>query len=116
VDQRFQALLKNAVWLTNGCRNPYTKDNGWNSRLYPRSQIDVTLRCMFPVYCDWTVSYTRKGLLKAQLRRILGLFGAFSAIAALLWAMRTTSTMEYLVAGLKWHLAQGLDGLKSMVV
>lgn len=69
-----QAKLKSFV-MGSGCSSWFVDRNGWNSTVYPRSQIDFTLRCMFPRWSDWNVKYTAKGLLskrRGQLRNLLG--------------------------------------------
>ena len=40
---------------------------------YSRSQIDYSIRCMFPKWSDWNISYTTKGLWKQRIKRILTL-------------------------------------------
>ncbi|KAI9722351.1 MAG: hypothetical protein M1812_001823 [Candelaria pacifica] len=82
-----QEKLKKTVWNA-GCQSWYIND-GWNSTVYPYSQIDFTLRCMFPKWGDWNIKYTRKGMLKLRLRQILGYFGLIAAMAGLLWARRS---------------------------
>lgn len=55
--------------------------------LYRRSQTDFTLRCMFPRYSDWNVSYTRSGSFKRDFRQVVRyavlFIGAFCATYAI---------------------------------
>ncbi|KAF2866032.1 hypothetical protein BDV95DRAFT_611911 [Massariosphaeria phaeospora] len=46
-----QRDLKSTVFMA--CRNWYMDEEGYNTTLYPRSQTEFTLRCMFPRYGDW---------------------------------------------------------------
>ncbi|KAL8781921.1 MAG: hypothetical protein Q9194_000114 [Teloschistes cf. exilis] len=74
VQDRLKLTVFNA-----GCQNWYQKD-GWNSTAYPYSQIDFTLRCMFPKWSDWDFQYTRKGLLKRQARQALSVLLVASVV------------------------------------
>ncbi|KAH7080295.1 hypothetical protein BKA63DRAFT_240273 [Paraphoma chrysanthemicola] len=56
-----QEALKNTVWRS-GCSSWYTTKDGWNSTVYPYSQIDFWRRCTFPKWSDWNIVYTRKGI------------------------------------------------------
>ena len=38
---------------------------------YSYSQIDYSLRCMFPRWSDWEITLTRQGLLKKRIRQAL---------------------------------------------
>ncbi|KAF2018900.1 putative flavin-binding monooxygenase [Aaosphaeria arxii CBS 175.79] len=65
-----QASLKKTVWQSGGCTSWYTTENGWNSTVYPYSQIDFWRKCTFPTWKDWNIEYTKKGLLIKRSRRI----------------------------------------------
>ncbi|KAL2223473.1 putative flavin-binding monooxygenase [Thermoascus aurantiacus ATCC 26904] len=79
-----QAALKETVFQAGGCVSWYSTENGWNSIIYPFSQIDFTLRCMFPVWSHWSAKYTRKGRMRLVLRRVVLL----AAVSALVWLGR----------------------------
>ncbi|OJD38561.1 flavin-binding monooxygenase [Diplodia corticola] len=65
-----QRSLKDTVFAAGGCNSWYfDKKTGWNSTVYPYTQIWFGLRCMFPVWSDWNITYTKKGLLKLYLQR-----------------------------------------------
>ncbi|KAL1637979.1 hypothetical protein SLS58_009096 [Diplodia intermedia] len=65
-----QRSLKDTVFGSGGCNSWYfDKKTGWNSSVYPYTQIWFGLRCMFPVWSDWNITYTRKGLVKLYLQR-----------------------------------------------
>ncbi|KAL0261233.1 hypothetical protein SLS55_004929 [Diplodia seriata] len=65
-----QRSLKDTVFGSGGCNSWYfDKKTGWNSTVYPYTQIWFGLRCMFPVWSDWNITYTRKGLVKLYLQR-----------------------------------------------
>ncbi|RDW71814.1 monooxygenase-1 [Coleophoma crateriformis] len=63
-----QAALKKRVWHTGGCNSWYEDEAGWNSTVYPYTQIWFGLRCMFPTWRDWKFTYTAKGLAKKRVR------------------------------------------------
>ncbi|EPE26980.1 FAD/NAD(P)-binding protein [Glarea lozoyensis ATCC 20868] len=53
---KWTADIQNALCGTvfSGCKSWYSNERGWNSVIYPRSQIDFWYRCKFPIYEDWT--------------------------------------------------------------
>ncbi len=63
-----QDQLQNTVWHRGGCKSWYVDDGGWNSTVYPYSQVWFGLKCMFPKWSDYTYRYTTKGLVKKYLR------------------------------------------------
>ena len=65
-----QDALRNSVFQSGGCSSWYFTKDGWNATVYPRTQIDFTLRCMFPRWSHWQATYTRKGLVKLTLVRL----------------------------------------------
>ncbi|EON67384.1 hypothetical protein W97_06637 [Coniosporium apollinis CBS 100218] len=83
--REIQQSLKGTVWMSGGCQSWYFTKDGWNSTVYPYTQIDFTRRCMFPKWEDWNVKYTPQGLLKQRIRRGAGIL-AF--VAALVGAYR----------------------------
>lgn len=84
-----QDQLKNSLFNSGGCRNWYVnQETGWNSSAYPRSQVDASIRHMFPVWSDWVGVYTRKGLAKLWLGRLLKLFAVLSALLAVISRVR----------------------------
>jgi hypothetical protein len=108
-----QAQLKNSVFMSGGCRSWYVGDDGWNSTVYPRTQIDFTLRCMFPRWSHWDAKYTRKGLIKLQLGRILKLFGLVVAVWGAIFTARNgvRNTRDLLAQVLR----RSLEGVKGLV-
>ncbi|KAF2089118.1 FAD/NAD(P)-binding domain-containing protein [Saccharata proteae CBS 121410] len=75
-----QRALKGTVFNSGGCSSWYvSKETGWNSTVYPYTQIHFTWRSMFPRYSDWNIAYTRKGLLKLWLGRSVRVV-AFAAV------------------------------------
>ncbi|MCJ1308159.1 hypothetical protein MMC25_001811 [Agyrium rufum] len=81
--RKIQEELKDSVWMTGGCQSWYRNDDNWNATTYPRSQIDYSIRCMFPRYSHYDIAYTAKGLRKMRLRR------AFRIVALVLTLMGT---------------------------
>ncbi|TVY82411.1 Baeyer-Villiger monooxygenase [Lachnellula suecica] len=80
-----QGALKKTVWQSGGCQSWYKTESGWNSTLYPYSQLNFTLRCMFPTWQDWDLTYTPRGLAMKRLRLLLK---SFAVLAAFVWALR----------------------------
>ena len=62
----------------------------WNVKLTRsrRTQVDHTIRCMFPVWWHWDGKYTTKGLVKLALGRIIKLWVAVASLYALVFAIR----------------------------
>ena len=94
----------------------FNKETRWNATAYPRSQIDYTLRCMFPRWSDWDVSYTRKGALKASLREILKLFAGLSAIVGVIYTFRkgqagAKAAMGTVMENIRRFVADGLNAV-----
>lgn len=75
-----QTALKDTVW-TSGCSSWYFTENGWNSTVYPYSQIDFWKRCAFPKWSDWNIAYTQKGLNKVRRTRAIRTLTLLLAIA-----------------------------------
>ena len=70
--QRTQADLKHRVFHVGGCTSWYfDAKTGWNSTMYPRSQIDHTLRCWFPTWSDWNIQLTTKGLIRKRVGQLI---------------------------------------------
>ena len=44
------------------------------------SQIDYSIRCMFPKWSDWNIQYTTKGLLKHRISQILKVIALAASI------------------------------------
>lgn len=74
-----QTALKDTVWQS-GCSSWYYTKDGWNSTVYPYTQIDFWRRCAFPNYNDWNIAYTSKGIAKIRRRRALRLLSITLAI------------------------------------
>jgi cation diffusion facilitator CzcD-associated flavoprotein CzcO len=82
--EQLQKELQRSVFMSGGCKNWYTDEkSNWNATVYPRTQVDFTIRCMFPVWRHWDLDYTRKGSLKLATRRVTKLI----SIVTLLWAV-----------------------------
>lgn len=71
--QEMQRELEDTVWKA-GCRSWYFDEvTGWNSTVYPYSQVWFTIKCMWPRYADYRFTYTAKGAWKRRLRLLLRL-------------------------------------------
>ena len=44
------------------------------------SQIDYSIRCMFPKWSDWNIQYTRKGLIKRRISQLVRTVALLTAI------------------------------------
>lgn len=81
-----QTALKKRVWNTGGCASWYKTESGWNSTVYPYTQIWFGLRCMFPTWSDWNITYTRKGLVKRGAKRLMRILLFMAVVSAFrLW-------------------------------
>ncbi|KIW06959.1 uncharacterized protein PV09_02618 [Verruconis gallopava] len=76
--QDIQRELKKTVFQTGGCNSWYFDETGWNSTVLPYNQIWFWYKCRFPKWSDWTISYTRKGLIKLVLSRLVKFIGVMS--------------------------------------
>ncbi|KAL1653512.1 hypothetical protein SLS61_004022 [Didymella pomorum] len=74
-----QEALKDTVWRS-GCSSWYYTKDGWNSTVYPYTQIDFWRRCAFPKYNDWNIAYTTKGISNIRRTRALRMLGITLAI------------------------------------
>lgn len=80
-----QHALKDTVWRS-GCSSWYFTENGWNSTVYPYSQIDFWRRCKFVKWSDWNIEYTSKGLARLRLKRMISVL-ALALAAGGMWKM-----------------------------
>jgi hypothetical protein len=71
--QNVQKDLKKTVFHTGGCNSWYFDKNGWNSTVLPYNQVWFWYWCKFPTWRDWNIRYTRKGLVKLVLQRLLAI-------------------------------------------
>ncbi|EMD91709.1 hypothetical protein COCC4DRAFT_160937 [Bipolaris maydis ATCC 48331] len=65
-----QRAIDNTVWKS-GCSSWYFTENGWNSTVYPYSQVFFWYRCLFVRWSDWNIEYTREGLVRMRMRMVL---------------------------------------------
>jgi hypothetical protein len=70
---------------------------------YRRTQIDFSLRCMFPVWSHWTATMTRRGRVLWTLRRLYKTLTYLMVIVALGYRLRygrekTNETFRSLLA------------------
>jgi hypothetical protein len=86
-----QAALKKRVWNTGGCRSWYQTEAGWNSTVYPYTQIWFGLRCMFPTWSDWDIIYTRTGLIKKTAKKTLRTLAIIATIVGIVRLRRSTA-------------------------
>ena len=89
--------------------------------LHRRSLIDFGLRCMFPTWSDWRITYTRKGLRNNTIQRgmqlilfsllIVGIYGFYrsSGISKILFhdgGLYLHSSLAHVLDHLSWVLTQ----------
>ncbi|CAL3963788.1 hypothetical protein PZA11_001301 [Diplocarpon coronariae] len=112
-----QSSLKKRVWSTGGCGSWYKDERGWNSTVYPYTQIWFTLKCMFPTYSDWEIKYTRKGMLKKSVFtaiRVLALLAIIFGVNQQKKKALGLNTKTYLRAALRRLLYSGAGLLQLM--
>ena len=139
-----QDNLKRTVWHTGGCHSWYKTANGWNATAYPYglpiaflaspsptplylsalthvnstsfSQIDYSIRCMFPKWSDWNIQYTTKGLIKHRLAQTLKVIALVVSITGAFYIRRDvrrnlldflTLTRTYMELGVLKALMEG---------
>ncbi|KAF1837180.1 FAD/NAD(P)-binding domain-containing protein [Decorospora gaudefroyi] len=81
-----QTALKDTVWQS-GCASWYYTADGWNSTVYPFTQVDFWRRCAFPKWRDWNIEYTNKGVAKMRLRRAMRGLAVLLAVSGM-WRLR----------------------------
>lgn len=87
--EQLQKELRQSVFNSGGGQNWYVdRDTNWNATVYPRTQVDFSLRCMFPVWRHWNIQYTRKGLFRLALSRLVKSVGILSLIWGTLYVRR----------------------------
>jgi cation diffusion facilitator CzcD-associated flavoprotein CzcO len=86
---QLQKELRNSVFNSGGGQNWYVdRTTNWNATVYPRTQVDFTLRCMFPVWRHWNIQYTSKGLVKLAITRLVRLAGVVGLVWGILYARK----------------------------
>lgn len=101
-----QAALKDTVW-TSGCQSWYYTADGWNSTVYPYSQVDFWRRCTFPKWDDWNIEYTDKGLWSIRRTRALRVLGLGLVVVGA-WRARQAGLGVGDVSGLVRELMYGM--------
>jgi hypothetical protein len=81
-----QRACKNTVWQS-GCTSCYHTKDGWNTTLWPYSQVDFWRRCAFPKWDDWNITYTKKGIAKMRMRRAVRVLVVVLAVGGL-WRLK----------------------------
>lgn len=83
------------------------------------SQIDYTIKCMFPKWADWDIQYTSKGLLKHRLGQALKYVAFAAAIVGVYRARRQGLALRAVPDMLRMFLRSGamtfLDGLQGFI-
>lgn len=100
-----QRALKDTVWQS-GCTSWYVTGNGWNSVVYPYTQVNFWRRCKFVKWNDWNIEYTSKGLAKMRMRRVLRVLAFMLAIGAF-WKLRSHGWGLGDLKGLVMSVARG---------
>ncbi|KAF2706664.1 FAD/NAD(P)-binding domain-containing protein [Pleomassaria siparia CBS 279.74] len=108
---QLQKDLKQTVWQSGGCSSWYVH-NGWNSTVYPHSQIDFYRRCLFPKWDDWNIEYTSKG--RAQKRKTLAV--RLLALILMVGGAYRLRQSGLGATDLKAFLRSGLQGVMSSVL
>ncbi|KAJ9606787.1 hypothetical protein H2200_008796 [Cladophialophora chaetospira] len=112
--QQLQKELRNSVFNSGGTQNWYVdRDTKWNATVYPRTQVDFSLRCMFPVWWHWDIQYTRKGLLRLAVRRLVRLVGVLGLLWGALYVRRNGVQRSREVV--REVLIRGVDGAREVL-
>ncbi|KAH0565931.1 hypothetical protein GP486_000684 [Trichoglossum hirsutum] len=106
-----QEKLKNTVFMGGGCVSWYKSENGWNSTVYPYSQLRFGWRSMYPTYTDWNFKYTSKGYVKLWLRGIAKLILSIVAVASVYKASQAGYSASNIQRNIWDFLKMGLDML-----
>jgi cation diffusion facilitator CzcD-associated flavoprotein CzcO len=100
-----QEALKDTVWRS-GCSSWYFAKDGWNSTVYPYTQIDFWKRCTFPKWDHWNIAYTKKGIWNIRRRRAtrvlaitLAIVGAYRVRQSGLAVRDVKGTLQNVVQG-----------------
>ena len=79
------------------------------------SQIDYSLRCMFPMWSNYDVQYTRKGLIKKWIRQALTSLSVVAGIVILYHARKQGQSFATLSDVIRQR-ARGLVAVFSTIV
>jgi hypothetical protein len=109
-----QGALKNTVWRS-GCSSWYFTGDGWNSTVYPYTQIDFWWRCTFPKWRDWNIEYTSMGIARMRARRMVRMLALVLAIGGM-WRLRQSGLGVKDVKRLLRSAVQGSVGNLSQVL
>ncbi|KAF2832951.1 FAD/NAD(P)-binding domain-containing protein [Ophiobolus disseminans] len=116
-----QEALKNTVWQS-GCSSWYYTKNGWNSTVYPYTQIDFWRRCTFPRWSDWNIEYTSKGIWNMRRRRatrilamVLAIVGAYRLRRSGMGVGDVKRMLQKLVRGSAASVLQVLGDVRRQV-
>lgn len=89
---------------------------------YRRSQIDYTIRTLFPQWRHWTASYTPKGQFKARLQWIVTRLAILGLLAAIIWTTRNgqpnggvRGSFRSLLTTVRSALLVGLDAAQKLI-
>ena len=72
---------------------------------YSFSQMDYSLRCMFPKWSDWDIKYTQQGLAKERIRQVLSLTAFTAGIVGLYQIWKGAVNVGSLLSLLQQRLA-----------
>ncbi|KAI1007790.1 hypothetical protein K3495_g443 [Podosphaera aphanis] len=103
-----QGASKKTVWNTGGCRSSYQTEDGWNSTVYPYSQIWFTLYCMFPTWNDWQIIYTKKGKAKNFVSKTLRAVALVAVIYGITRSRLRQEPTSFIMKSVKLMIHSGL--------
>lgn len=117
-----QAALKNTVWRS-GCASWYFTKDGWNSTVYPYTQVDFWRRCAFPRWADWDIAYTSKGVARMRRTRVLRVVAVAVAVVGA-WRVRRSGVgvkdvrafLEGMLQGWLARVVKGWTVVKGQLV
>lgn len=76
-----------------------------------RSQIDFSLRCMFPKWSDWDIKYTRRGVIKARISKILKFLAFAATLVGIYWLQKSGVGLPGITSSLSAYLRAGVSRL-----
>lgn len=89
-----QSALKKMVWGSGGCSSWYVHD-GWNSHMSPYSQFWYMYAFKFPVWSDWNINLTRKGLYKKRLSQLVKMAGLVALLLGTYKMQQSGEGLDY---------------------
>lgn len=112
-----QKALKKTVWHMGGCQSWYfDRKTDWNSTVYPYSQVWFGLRCLFPTWSDWSITYTAQGLAKKRRKAFLRFLKTMVLVVFLIRARNAGYTVRQLPGLVRQKARRAVDIGKAVLI